>query len=481
MFKYKFLFIKSEGQLLIEALVGLAIVTIALSFGVILVFGGQNILIDRTQSLEARSLGKEGIEAGAILVKNNWDTVSDGDHGISYSNGSWQFGSTSDVSGPYIRKIAITTIDGYQKEIVSTVTWTTTNNRNLSYEITTLITNWKASEATGGDTGGGGLSGDWRNPQTLGSIDLGPGNSATDLDVKSKIVYLSAEASASAKPDFFIVDATVGTSPTILSSINTGPSLDAVDAAGNYAYLGNRNTSAQLQIVDITNLSSPLLITSFKLPGVSGSGAVGQSVFYYAERVYVGTKKATGPEFNIVDVSDPLNPSWLGAYEIDGDINSIQVEEDLAYVTNSTDNEIIILNISNPSSPTLIGSYNAPGGEDGKIGYKLGSSIYLGRKSGGSEELIIIDVSSSTSPKFLGSEEMSVDVNDIRTRDNLVFLGTSNSNSEFQVWDVVNSADPVFVSSFNFPQVATGIDYEDNLVYVAVRSNDALRIITSSN
>ena len=43
-----------------------------------------------------------------------------------------------------------------------------------------------------------------------------------------------------------------------------------------------------------------------------------------------------------------------------------------------------------------------------------------------------------------------------------------------------SSTSPVLHSSFNFPQVATGVDYEDNLVYVSVRSNDALRIITSS-
>ncbi|GAH25486.1 unnamed protein product, partial [marine sediment metagenome] len=47
-------------------------------------------------------------------------------------------------------------------------------------------------------------------------------------------------------------------------------------------------------------------------------------------------------------------------------------------------------------------------------------------------------------------------------------------------WNISNPGNIELWSSFNFPQVATGIDYEDNVVYVSVRSNDALRIITSS-
>ena len=64
-------------------------------------------------------------------------------------------------------------------------------------------------------------------------------------------------------------------------------------------------------------------------------------------------------------------------------------------------------------------------------------------------------------------------------RDDLAFIASSNSNREFQVINISDPNNPSLWSYFNFPQVATGIDYEDNLVYVSVRSNDALRIITS--
>ena len=75
---------------------------------------------------------------------------------------------------------------------------------------------------------------------------------------------------------------------------------------------------------------------------------------------------------------------------------------------------------------------------------------------------------------------LAASLNDLVVRDYLAFLATSDSNRAFQVWNITDPSNITFWSSLQFPQVATGIDYEDNLVYVSVRSNDALRIITSS-
>ncbi|MEK7576336.1 MAG: hypothetical protein AAB482_01440, partial [Patescibacteria group bacterium] len=391
-----------------------------------------------------------------------------------------------DSSIVYTRKISITTLNNNEKSVSSTVTWEASPERTLTVELVTFLTNWPGVEATGGDTGGGGLSGDWNNPRTLGSIDLGPGNSATDLDVKNKIVYVSAEASAVSKPDFFIIDATDGQNPVIKSDINVGSKgLNALDAAGNYVYAANQATTKQLVVIDVSNINSPVIVTSSSLPGVSGSGGAGNTIFYFDSKIYIATKKATGPEFHVFDVSNPLSPTSLGSFEMDTDVNSIYVFNNVAYVAVSADDELRMLNISNPASISQIGNYDAPGDtEDGKVAYLVGTRIYLGRLVGGNHtnhhEFHIIDVSSSSSPQNLGSVDLAVDLNDLRTRDSLAFFGTSDSNNEFQVWNISNPSNLSLVSSFNFPQVASGIDYEDNLVYVAVRSNDALRIITST-
>jgi len=113
----------------------------------------------------------------------------------------------------------------------------------------------------------------------------------------------------------------------------------------------------------------------------------------------------------------------------------------------------------------------------------VGNKLYLGRLIGGNHiehhEFHIFDISTSTAILDLGSKDIAANVNGVLTRDYLAFLATDDPNKELQIWEISNPANINLWASFNFPQVATDIDYEDNFVYVSVRSNDALRIITS--
>lgn len=476
---------KRAGQSLIEILMGVALMAMGISFATILIYGGQNVLIDRGNSLEARSLAEEGLDAARSIGARSWANLTNGTYGLNFANNKWSFSSGADYRNIFTRKVTVSDIGQDEKQIASDVTWSA-NAKLGEVKFVTILTNWKNAIAPPdpGDTGGTGIAGDWQNPITLGSVDLGAGESATDLDVESKIVYMTAQASSQAKPDFFIVDATDGQHPFIASSLDTGPGLLSLDASTNYAYAGNNNTSGQLQVINISNKNSPVLTKSFTLSGVSGSGAVGNTVFYANSKIYVGTKKATGPEFHVIDVSNPASPSELGSLEINANVNAIYVSGNVAYLATSDTQELKVLDVSNPGSMTQIGFFDAPGeSEDGKAIDLVGTKLYLGRLVGGNHpnhhEFHIIDVSSSTSPQNLGSVDLATDLNDLKVRDNLAFLATSDPNKEFQIWDISNPSNITMYSSFNFPQVATGIDYENNIIYVSVRSNDGLRIITS--
>ena len=66
------------------------------------------------------------------------------------------------------------------------------------------------------------------------------------------------------KPDFYIINAENPSNPTIISSLNTGPGLNAIEVAGPYVYVANSGTTAQLQIIDIHDRNTPILISKFK-------------------------------------------------------------------------------------------------------------------------------------------------------------------------------------------------------------------------
>ncbi|MBI5220619.1 MAG: hypothetical protein HY978_02140 [Candidatus Liptonbacteria bacterium] len=453
------------GQIIIEVLIALTLLTITLTAIFLVVSGGQSIQTDSGEANRALEIARQGLE-----IARTTDFAS--------------LATTTTSTGAFTRQVGVTSIDATTKQVTVTVSWQTDATRTQNIQFQTLVSNWRGAQGSGGDTGGSGLSGDWHHPRTLGSVDLGAGEQATGLDVINKIVYLTAKASSASKADFFVVDATDGEHPQVVTSTNTGTGLWGVDAAGSYAYVANNSTSAQLQIISIVNPASPSLIKSFQLPGVSGSGAIGNAIFYADNKVYIGTKKATGPEFFVVDVSDPANPAFLGSREMGADVNGIEVVGTLAYVANSDEEELKVLNVANPASIVPYGEFDPAGdSEDGKRVSVVGSKLYLARLVGGNHEdhheFHIVNIADPAHPVDLGSQDIAADVNGLVVRDYLAFLGTSDTNEEFQVWNISDPADISLWSSFNFPQVVTDLDYEDNLVYAAVRSNDGLRIITS--
>ncbi len=471
-----------KGQSYIEVLVAMAVFGLVSAAAFLLFFGGRSISIDSVNAQIANDYATEGSEAVRSIRDRSWAELSDGSHGVVLMNGQWYFASsTSDTKSIFTRTVYISTIDSNTKKASTTVVWQTDPVRSQKTELVELLTSWSIFQNTGGDTGGSGIVGDWQHPVTLGSIDLGPGNAATDLDTKNKYVYISASASSVSKPDFFIINATNGQSPSIVSSLDVGSKgLNAVDVAGSYAYTANQDVNAQLKVISVGDINNPTVAASFKLPNVSGSGAIGNAIFYYANKIYIATQQATGPEFHVLDVSNPQNPSELGSYEVGANVNDIFIVGTTAYLATSDDSkELIVLDVSNPANITQLGSYDAVGADDGQGVYVVGNLAYLGR-AGGTSDFLVLDITNPASIKTLGTANLgNVSVNAITVRDSLAFLGTSDSNREFQVWNIASSTNPTLWSSFNFPQVASGIDFENNLVYVAVRSNDALRIITS--
>lgn len=471
-----------KGQSFIELLVAMGIFSLVSLSAFLVFFGGQSLAVDSQNAQIANDYAAEGSEAVRLIRDRSWAELSDGSHGLVLLNGQWYFASsTSDSKDIFTRTIAISTADSNTKRATTTITWEVNPLRTQTVEFVELLTSWSIVQDTGGDTGGSGISGDWRNPRTLGSVDLGPGVSATDLDVKSKYVYLSGEASATSKHDFFIVNATNGQSPQLVSSLDLGSKgLNSIDVAGFYAYGANQATNAQLKVISVANLDNPTVAATLQLPGVSGSGAVGNTIFFYDDKIYIGTKKASGPEFHIIDVSSPGNPSFLGSYEVGEDVNDIYIVGTTAYLaTNHDSKRLLVLDVANPTGIVQAGFFNNGSSDDGKSVFPVGSISYFGAISG-SNNFSIYDISNLSSITQLSATNLSADLNDLTIRDTLAFLATSDSNKEFQVWNIASSTNPILWSSLNFSQVANGIDFEDNIVYVSVRSNDALRIITSS-
>lgn len=462
-----------KGQSLIEVLIALSVLTMGIAAAVVLFLSGQTISLDTSQNASALSYAQEGVEALKIMKTQDWNNLTDGVHGLQGSGVAWSFSGPNDTRDIFTRTITISLLDASTKKAEVVVSWQPNPARPQTISFIQELTNWTAVSS-------GGLQGDWTNPRIIGSLSLATGVSATDLVVKNSLVYLTGEASSSAKPDFFIINASNPQAPILAGSLNISFGYNALALAGNYAYLAQNTYPNQFRVVDISQPSNPTLVATLNLPGSDEALSIAVGGNY----AYVGLDSNGGAEFFVIDISNPLAPVLVGSLEMGADILGITLQGDYAYLATELSAEIQIINIINPLVPAVAGTYAAPGNsEDGKVIQIIPPKLYLGRAKGGDHddhhELHVISMVNPTLLQNLGSLDTASDVNDLTVVENLEFTATADPNKEFQIFEISNPAAITPYAQLNLPQVASGIAFENNMIYLALRSNDALRIITS--
>jgi len=157
----------------------------------------------------------------------------------------------------------------------------------------------------------------------------------------------------------------------------------AVYAKDNYLYLGS---GGSVVIFDISDTTNPQQIADISFPG-----SFVQGIYIRATLMFV----ADGEKgLRIVDISDPLYPLEIGAY--DGPwVQGVFAKNNLVYATENTDNfHLAIYSVSDPQSPYILGQCILPTASAPEI-IVSGEYAYVANESGG---LRILNVSDSTNP-----------------------------------------------------------------------------------
>lgn len=212
----------------------------------------------------------------------------------------------------------------------------------------------------------------------------------------------------------------------------------AVDAQGNYAYLG---VGPRLYVLDISNASAPKLTGQTPvMPGVVRNViAAGQYAYVATGKGYVRVIDIADPAkpvemasfvensyaqglaldgnylyiadnafgLRVVDISDPLHPKKVGEVKTPGAFSSVTIYGKRAYLAGSTYGQgLVVIDVSNPANPVQTSSIS--------ISDSQGSVIYSVKVSGnyayiaaGNPGLIIIDISDPAKPVEAGSFDTS--------------------------------------------------------------------------
>ncbi len=388
--------------------------------------------------------------AASIIAPGSIEYVSDDYVYLTGSSPAWtgKLGSLTivDVSDPTSPKIAgsyDTPGNAYGVQVSD------------SYAYVTYVTPWCC-----GYFGGAGLLvidiSDPATPVTIGAYET-PGN-AFDVHVSGNYAYVAA-----GQAGLLVVDISDPASPTLVGSFATlgstyqdisvsgsadgiTGSVSSVYVTGDYAYLAGE---PGLLVIDVSEPRLPTLVGFHDIQDVklfnpyydygnSNSNYVPKFNVYVANKyAYVSDNKG----MLLIDVSNPVNPAFVGTAQTVGDASGLHVAGDYAYVNALTQDEIhlflnlSVINISEPKNIEVVSKFSDSFFISSIFGphypdlYVEGNYVY--QPFDWPPELKIIDISDPALPALAGS---------------FVFGFPSNTNYQYRVGDVFISGNYAYVT-----------------------------------
>jgi hypothetical protein len=153
--------------------------------------------------------------------------------------------------------------------------------------------------------------------------------------------------------EFHIFDVTDRAHPLWLGSKELNHNINQIIIRDQYAYLATSGNTKDIIILDISHPEAIVQIAALELSGNEDS----QCLYVIGNLLYVGrakAKSATNPEFVIVDISNPVNPTIIGSLYLGQTIKSIIVRNAIAYLLlGSTPSQIAEVNVIDPSHPVI--------------------------------------------------------------------------------------------------------------------------------
>jgi len=464
---------------LIEVVLAISLFAVfSLSSVSILLYSEENFL-SIGQSSRASFLAEEAIEAARAVKNEDFTLLTDGDHGISSSSGKWQFSGTEDAVDGFTRRVSVNSLDPDTKKIATRVSWLKKSGQTASVNYETQLTNWSAYSGIPG-------FGNWAYPFIESSVPLTGGKDGVKIQAKDNFLYVVRDSAAQS---FTIIDVTDTKNPIVKSENNLRDNPKNIHIHNNLALIATKSNSAELQIADITDPAAPAMKGVFDAQGIpDASGITAKDNYAYLTRM-----KGDGPEFYIIDISNPDEPTEVGSLELNRNGNEVVVMDNYAYIASGPNGkQLSVVDISNPAQPNLVGSHSLILNQNALTITGFEKTVIIGTELG---VLYVIDVSSPASPQpksvFFLKDGILRPVRDITfgLDNHYLFIASDVPNREFQVFDVSGIfpppfwrflfSPPFFIGSFDTPAALYGVAYsnEKDRAFVTGVANDQSVII----
>jgi hypothetical protein len=227
-----------------------------------------------------------------------------------------------------------------------------------------------------------------------------------------------------------ILNVSMPTAPSLLSSYDTTGFAQGVAAAGNLAFIAD--FSGGLVILNISTPSAPQLVSLYSVTGVAVDVTVS------GDTVFVATD-TNG--LVILDVSAPSLPQWVSTYDTAGAVRGVTLSGNFALVADGL-NGLVILDISTLNAPQFVGGYDTPG--FARSVAVRGNTVFVADSDAG---LVILDITTASAPQFRGLYNTpGVTVGVVALSDHIV--GVADESNGVWILDVSMASTPQLLGGY---------------------------------
>lgn len=202
-----------------------------------------------------------------------------------------------------------------------------------------------------------------------------------ELSVTDGRAYLFGNGWDYSSKEMDIFDVSDLTSPILLSQFNAGAYVGSIDVSGTHAYIGG---SKKVSIVDLTNPSSPVTVGTAVSAGSPVYDTAVSNSYLYAGSYDGGLE--------VFNVSDPLHPNLVSTNNQFRPGNMLATDNTL-YATGSS-YPLSVFDISTPANPVQTGTFPIGGGDL----FLSGQTLYASNPGG----VAALDVSNPAMPDLIG-------------------------------------------------------------------------------
>ncbi|MFA6307276.1 MAG: hypothetical protein WCS88_01190 [Patescibacteria group bacterium] len=305
---------------------------------------------------------------------------------------------------------------------------------------------------------------DWSNTTTTDNYDTPSNFDDNDVLEKDGIAYLITENNPSGD-ELYILDVSDPYNVFKISSLDIGSSVNSIRVSGDYAYLATGDNVAELQIININNLSSPYIFNSYDLPSNDDSLDLAIS----GTEAYI----VQGADFYSLSILDPSNIQLLDSLNIAAELDQLFFSDSYVYLaTLDSSAEFQIVNVTNPADLNIIGIYDLPGSLKGTDVFVRGNKGYIStQNNGGGPEFFVLDVNEPANPNFLGSYEVNETVHSFSLVGPYALLGTNFLDEELNVLNITDPSNIFKEFGFDLEGYVLGMSANCSMIYAATSSN----------